>query len=97
MDRVRQWQPRNLVTGIYKPTGEPLRKAYACTLIEKIVAQHWPEADYISLGRWVEQAGDGSLFGGCASSPGASEADDSTKMDIAVNWALRFCVDRAFI
>lgn len=98
VDHVRQWQPRDLDTAIYRPTGDTLRKAYACTLIENVVAERYLKyADYIPTDKWVEQAGGGSLFGDFARSPGVSEADESGKLDIAVSEALAICAERAFV
>lgn len=95
--RVRQWQPRDLDTATYGPTGEPLRKAYACTSIENTVALRWPETTFIPIDKWVEQAGNGSIFGDRTSSSGELEIDDSTEMDAAISRALLCCGDRAFI
>lgn len=98
VDRLRQWQPRDLDTAIYRPTGETLRKAYACTLIENYVAERCPgHADYVTTDKWVEQAGDGSLFGDFATSPGGSEADNSVELDSTVSESLAFCAERAFV
>ncbi|KAH8777850.1 heterokaryon incompatibility protein [Diaporthe sp. PMI_573] len=88
VDHVRQWQPCGLDTATYRPTGEPLRKAFACTLIENAVAERFPEYDLLSIDKWVNQVGDGSLFGDCADSLGEVEAGDS---------ALGCCAERAFI
>jgi hypothetical protein len=97
VDRVRRWQPCGLDTATYRPTGEPLRKAYACTLIENVVAQRFPENGLLSIDKWANQVGDGFLFGDCANSPGEVEAGDSMKTDAAVRLALGCCAERAFI
>lgn len=97
VDRVRQWQPRDLDTATYELTGEPLRKAYACTLIENTVALRWPDATFVTMEKWVDQAGNGFLFGDRTNSPGKLEIDDSMEMDAAINRALLYCGDRALM
>lgn len=98
VDHVRQWLPRDLNTAIYRPTGETLRKAYACTLLENYVSERYPEyAGFIPTTKWVEQAGDGSLFSDFARFPGGSEADNSVELDSAVSKALTFCAGRTLV
>lgn len=97
VDRVRQWQPCDLDTAIYRPTGETLRKAYACTLIEMSVEARFVPVESITIDKWVEQAGDESLFGDLTRCPGGSEADKSEVMGRAVREALNHCQGSAFV
>lgn len=97
VDRVRKWQPGNLDTVTYGPTGEPLREAYACTLIENAVIQRFPASPFISRDKWVQQAGDEYLFSDGASSQGGWDVADSTRMEAAINRALGYCAGRTFI
>lgn len=94
MDRVKQRQPRDLDTATYKPTGEPLRKAYACTLIEDYVKDRFHGLPYPTIEQWVEQAGDCTLFGDL--SPPGDWADEM-KMRAAIHRAVVFCENYAFI
>lgn len=42
VQQVRGWQPHDLDTAKYLPTGEPLRTAYALTLLQGDVEDRWP-------------------------------------------------------
>lgn len=42
VQQVRRWQPPDLDTAKYLPTGEPLRTAYALTLLQGDVEDRWP-------------------------------------------------------
>lgn len=97
VERVRQWQPRDLDTAIYKPTEEPLRKAYACTLIENTVAERFHGYSHPSIEKWAKQAGDLPMFGDFTRSPGGLEAGDAVKMDLALSRASHYCGGHAFI
>ncbi|KAK4540099.1 hypothetical protein LTR36_009764 [Oleoguttula mirabilis] len=95
--RVRQWQPGNMDTSTYKPTGGSTRKAYAITLNCNILKEREPDWILSPTDVWVKQDfGDQALFGGDAdaASPVHEAPHSNIRSDVAD--ALQCCADRLF-
>lgn len=60
---VRRWQPDDLDTSSYGPTGESMRKAYGITLICNALKEREPDWVLMSVDEWVQQEWDQALFG----------------------------------
>lgn len=91
IDHIRQWQPHDLDTGTYGPTGETLRKAYAITLICNGLKEREPGWIISSTDEWVQQEWDQALFGKHAS---GVQGSSDIRSDTVV--ALQCCGDRLF-
>ncbi|KAK1573798.1 heterokaryon incompatibility protein [Colletotrichum navitas] len=52
---IRQWQPADLDSATYGPTGEPLRKAYAITLASYGLREREPDWIVSSVTEWARQ------------------------------------------
>lgn len=91
IQRVRQWQPVDLDTATYSPTGESKRKAYAITLICNGLREREPDWIVSSVDEWARQEFDEALFGEHAS---GQEKPSSSRQDVAD--ALQCCGERLF-
>lgn len=58
-----EWQPHDLDTATYGPTGEALRKAYAITLICNGLKGREPDWIVSPVDEWTTQEWDEALFG----------------------------------
>ncbi|GAB7359840.1 hypothetical protein MBLNU230_g7369t1 [Neophaeotheca triangularis] len=88
---VRKWQPTDLETAIYQPTGEPLRKAYALTINCSIVKEREPDWILSSTEEWVKQDFNEALFGQAGT---AEWVESKCRRDVLD--ALQCCAGRAF-
>lgn len=94
---VKLWQPLELDFASYKPTGEPLKQAYAFTLIFGNVSErrfHYGEER--SLSRWVQEGLTSGLFGRLEASVEASFPTSSNKIPSRISEALGNCQGRVF-
>ncbi|CAN8101822.1 unnamed protein product [Discula destructiva] len=94
---VRRWQPDDLDHAVYGPSGEPLRKAYALTLICNGVREHEPDWIVSSTEEWAQQGFAQALFG--ENAPVDTEdfgeaAPDPLRQDVSD--ALQCCAERRF-
>jgi hypothetical protein len=94
---VRQWQPRDLDTAKYHPTGESLRKAFAITLTFGSVEDRWRGFDCPSLNDWARQDYDDALFGGNWNDRDCATVEESSTTSPEVLFALQSCHGRAFM
>ncbi|KDN68217.1 putative heterokaryon incompatibility protein [Colletotrichum sublineola] len=101
---IRQWQPADLDSARYGPTGEPLRKAYAITLASYGLREREPDWIVSSVTEWARQDFDDEevLFGkpttaeGSAAEPQESRPSSSPTTRQDVSDALQLCADRLF-
>lgn len=95
---VRSWQPYNLDSALYKPTGETMREAYAVTLIQADVDTRWPHDDTPKMQQWVEQNYTNALFGSRSLAQDSDQGCSSTaqSMHQHVVTALHYCTGRRF-
>lgn len=95
---VRSWQPYNLDSAFYKPTGETMREAYAVTLIQAQVDTRWPHDDTPKMQQWVEQNYTNALFGSRSLAQDSDQGCSFTAqtMHQHVVKALMYCTGRRF-
>jgi len=97
IQHVRRWQPQDLDSGTYIPTGESMRKAYAITLICGITKEREPDWILSSTDTWVKHDfGDQALFGKDASDQEAPRVDATANTRGDVQDALQCCANRLF-
>ena len=82
INHVRRWQPEGLDSEIHQPTGEPLRRVYAITLICNALKEREPDWNLTSTETWIRQDWDEALLGDRAQST-SSESSASTRGDVA--------------
>ena len=96
LGRVRRWQPDDLDTATYEPTGEAMRKAYAITLICNILKEREPDWILTPTDVWVEQDfGTQALFGeheGNATETVGETTSSGWRSDVSD--ALQCCAER---
>ncbi|KAF1831409.1 HET-domain-containing protein [Decorospora gaudefroyi] len=93
---VREWQPEDLNSAMYRPTNEPLRSAYALTLNCSIVKEREPDWILSSTDAWANQDfNDQALF---EKGPDPLSSNPKTMSNIRsdVSDALQCCTDRLF-
>lgn len=88
---VRQWQPHDLDTATYGPTGDTMRKAYAITLICNSLKEREPDWIVPPVAEWAKQEFDEALFGAHATG-----GHGSSKLRQDVQDALQCCGERLF-
>lgn len=71
---VRSWQPPDFDTAKYLPTGEPLRTAYALTLLQADVEDRWPSFQRGDLATQMSCGGTVPLVRAHVHSPSSPEA-----------------------
>lgn len=98
INHVRQWQPLELDTAIYQPTGQTLRRAYAVTLLCGLVDDLRPNFGYPSAVDWERQNWTDALFSYCESSPDQKKSDPNLTNEVMkyVERALAYCSHRMF-
>jgi hypothetical protein len=89
--RVREWQPHDLDTATYGPTGEALRKAYAITLICNGLKEREPDWIVSPVDEWATQEWDEALFSERAT---GTKGSPRIRQDTAD--ALQCCGERLF-
>jgi hypothetical protein len=89
--RVRQWQPHDLDTATYGPTGEAMRNAYAITLICNGLKEREPDWIVSPVDEWAQQEWDEALFGEHAT---GIQGSSHIRQDVAD--ALQCCGERLF-
>ncbi|TVY35267.1 Heterokaryon incompatibility protein 6,OR allele [Lachnellula subtilissima] len=94
--RVRRWQPDDLDTSTYEPTGESTRRAYAITLICNALKEREPDWILSSVDEWEQQDFDQLLFGEQVRPQDVTEIQASCKLRSDVSDALQCCGDRLF-
>jgi len=94
--RVRLWEPEDLDTSMYEPTGESMRKAYAITLICNALKEREPDWILSSVDEWVLQESDQALFGIYAVSQDPPSNKPSSAIRTDVSDALQCCGERLF-
>lgn len=90
IQHIRKWQPDDMDTEIYGPTGEPMRKAYAITLICNGLREREPDWIVSFTEDWAQQDFDEALFGDKATDSSSSEERQD------VSDALQCCTERLF-
>lgn len=90
---VRNWEPTDLDTATYKPTGDSLRKAYAITLICNGLREREPDWIVSNTDEWTSQDWDQALFGDRAKSAIVSSTASSRQDTLD---ALQVCAGRSF-
>ncbi|KAE9381609.1 heterokaryon incompatibility protein [Stipitochalara longipes BDJ] len=88
---MRQWQPQDLDAATYGPTGEPLRKAYAITLICNGLKEREPDWIDSPVDEWAKQEWEEALFG-----EHATGTPSSLRIRQDVADALQCCGERLF-
>lgn len=79
---------------IYPPTGEPLRKAYAITLICNGLRQREPDWIVSSVEKWAGQDFDEALFGERMSDELETDTGHTSEARQDVSDALQCCAER---
>lgn len=95
---VQSWQPHDLNTAIYTPTGEKMRQAYAVTIIQADVDVRWPHEDTPSLQQWAEQDYTHALFGPTSLAQDSAKGPPLSTLSLHhhVVTALQYCTGRRF-
>lgn len=95
---VRSWQPLDLDTAVYKPTGETVREAYAVTLLQADLDSRWPHDDTPRTQQWVEQDYTHVLFGSRSIAEDGDQESSFTAQTLHqhVLTALHYCTGRRF-
>ncbi|KAK7752672.1 hypothetical protein SLS62_005441 [Diatrype stigma] len=99
---IRRWQPSNLETGTYGPTGEPLLHAYATVLKVGELEERFPRFGHGHFADWVRQDGPNTLFDGSSVVDLAGGTPDSDAytvppMQITLDRALQHCENRILV
>lgn len=94
LTEVRKWQPDDLDTSVYKPTGESTWKAYTITLICNILKEREPDWILTPTDERVKQDWDQALFGSHADSHSSTIYPANMRSDVSD--ALQCCSSRLF-